>query len=148
MIPNLVNNEKNLFRMYLVCRENIFLLQKNLRLNQNPLAYSDNNLGSRLATMNESCVPKCFNLWKTCQDISLHSVKNIRFWLWIENVFVSILGSPTWFSVSLLPTFPLQEMKFPFPPGASPDDPVVCHLLPCKTSKGGEEGNSVLWITM
>jgi hypothetical protein len=69
--PILSIMKKNLFLMYLVCREHISLTKKNLRLNQNPLGYSNNNLGSHLATMNESWVPKCLNLCKTCQDISL-----------------------------------------------------------------------------
>jgi hypothetical protein len=94
--------------------------------------------------MNESCVPKCLNLWKTYQDISLSPFsKNNMIWLWIENVFVSILGSPTWFSVSLVPTLPLQEMKFPFSPWGQPWPHCCCHLLPCKTSKGGGQGKSV-----
>jgi hypothetical protein len=88
--------------------------------------------------MNESCVPKCFDLCKTCQDISLHSVKQYTIWLWVENAFVSILGSPTYFSVSLRPTLPLQEVKFPFGPGASPD-PVVVTFCRARQARVGDK---------
>jgi hypothetical protein len=107
--------------------------------------------------MNESCVPKCFNLWKTYQDLSLSlsSKKRLGFRVYLimdkRIVFCQqirftdlIFGEPTTYP------FSLQERKFPLPPGASPDLVVVvtfCRARQARARVGGH-GKSVLWITM
>lgn len=63
-------------KIFLLCTqfaENIFLLQKKFEIESKPFRATPTIIILVVIqpTMNESCVPKCLNLWKTCQDIYL-----------------------------------------------------------------------------